>query len=58
MWSNSESNRYYPLVMADIATPPPFTVAQKKYIYIYIFSTLTKMTSQRFTSMLVALGGG
>ena len=37
-------------------TPPPFTVVQKK-INIFFPSTLTKVTIQRFTSMLVAMGG-
>ena len=38
-----------------ISTPPPFTVAQKNNKTY--FSTLTKLTIQRFTSMSVALGG-
>ena len=43
------------LLLHVMTTPPPFTVAQKKYSFFN--STLTKVTIRRFTSMLVAMGG-
>ena len=38
-------------------TYSPSFYRSAKYIYIFFYSTLTKVTIRRFTSMLVAMGG-